>query len=215
MNGKRRVLLLASLILLTGAATASAQRVREPIPPFALDLRGALARFKQDPVIAAALQVPATELPTRGLGITAGAHFYALRTRRITVGVGGEWIAARDSRTTRGAGSTTAGPQVRTALTGLAPQLSLNFGRREGWSYLSAGLGSARLISETPDKPLSGAARTRMLNYGGGARWFNTPHVAFTFDVRFYAISPREGTVAVPGSPRAKFMVLSAGVAFK
>ena len=31
-----------------------------------------------------------------------------------------------------------------------------------------------------------------MLNYGGGARWFNSPHLAFTFDIRFYAISPRD-----------------------
>ena len=54
-----------------------------------------------------------------------------------------------------------------------------------------------------------------MLNYGGGARFFNTPHLAFTFDIRFYAISPRESTPTMPGYPRAKFMVLSAGVAFK
>ena len=64
--------------------------------------------------------------------------------------------------------------------------------------------------------PVTGtAARTRTLNYGGGARWFNSPHLAFTFDVRFYAISPREATTTVPGYPRAKFMVLSAGVAFE
>ena len=34
------------------------------------------------------------------------------------------------------------------------------------------------------DEPLN------TINYGGGARWFIKPHVAFSFDVRFYAINP-------------------------
>jgi len=72
------------------------------------------------------------------------------------------------------------------------------------------------MTSERDDMPVSGTpSRTQMLNYGGGARFFNTPHLAFTFDIRFYAISPRESTATIPGYPRAKFMVLSAGVAFK
>jgi hypothetical protein len=39
--------------------------------------------------------------------------------------------------------------------------------------------------------------------------------MAFTFDLRFYAISPREATATVPAYPRAKFMVISGRVAFK
>jgi hypothetical protein len=74
----------------------------------------------------------------------------------------------------------------------------------------------ARITSERDDAPLTATAdRTRMLNYGGGARWFNSPRMAFTFDLRFYAVSPREATTTVPAYPRAKFMVLSAGVGFK
>ena len=34
------------------------------------------------------------------------------------------------------------------------------------------------------------SARLKTINYGGGARWFAKAHVAFSFDVRFYAINP-------------------------
>ena len=30
----------------------------------------------------------------------------------------------------------------------------------------------------------------KTINYGGGARWFTKTHLAFSFDVRFYAINP-------------------------
>ena len=125
-------------------------------------------------------------------------------------------VFARDSATADVEDDATPGPTVTTRLSGFAPQISFNFGRDEGWSYFSGGLGSARMTSEREDVPVTGtASRTKMLNYGGGARFFNTPHLAFTFDIRFYSISPRESTATVPGYPRAKFMVLSAGVAFK
>jgi hypothetical protein len=125
-------------------------------------------------------------------------------------------VLARDSSTVDVEEGAEEGPALTTRLSGFAPQISFNFGRDEGWSYISGGLGAARMTTERSDVVVSGtAARTRMLNYGGGARFFNTPHLAFTFDIRFYAISPREATTSVPAYPRAKFMVLSAGVAFK
>ena len=153
-------------------------------------------------------------------GITAGAHWYPIRLRRLTFGVGVEYARAADTRTVmitdEETDEQTEGPTLTTSFTSFSPQLSLNFGRDEGWSYLSAGMGTARITTERVDAPLTDPAdRTRALNYGGGARWFNSPRMAFTFDVRFYAISPRPATATVPGYPRAKFMVLSAGVAFR
>ena len=205
--------LMASLI---PAADAAAQPTAGPIPRFAVDARGSLARFKQDTAVASALQVDSTNLPTFGLGVTVGGHVYVLRTRKITIGLGGEMVLARDSSTVRVEEGAEEGPTITTKLSGFAPQISFNFGRDEGWSYFSGGLGAARMTTERSDITVAGTpARTRMLNYGGGARFFNTPHLAFTFDIRFYAISPRDGTTTVPGYPRAKFMVLSAGVAFK
>jgi hypothetical protein len=204
------------MALLFPAADAAAQPTTGPIPRFAVDARGSLARFKQDTAVASALQVDSTNLPTFGLGVTVGGHVYVLRTRRITIGLGGEMVLARDSATGTTEDDATPGPTVTTRLSGFAPQISFNFGRDEGWSYFSGGLGSARMTSEREDVPVTGtASRTKMLNYGGGARFFNTPHLAFTFDIRFYSISPRDPTTTVPGYPRAKFMVLSAGVAFK
>ena len=212
----RRARWLWLMALLFPAADAAAQPTTGPIPRFVIDARGSLARFKQDTAVASALQVDSTNLPTFGLGVTVGGHVYVLRTRRITIGLGGEMVLARDSATANVEDDATPGPTVTTRLSGFAPQISFNFGRDEGWSYFSGGLGSARMTSEREDVPVTGTvSRTKMLNYGGGARFFNTPHLAFTFDIRFYSISPRDPTTTVPGYPRAKFMVLSAGVAFK
>ena len=204
------------LAALVGTGQAAAQPTTGPLPHFAVDTRGSLARFKADPGVAAPLNVALDNLPTRGLGLTVGAHWYALRLRRITFGLGGELLLARDSATLHDSETDRTGPTVSTRVSAFAPQISFNFGRDEGWSYISGGLGSARITSERADLPMAGPpARTRMLNYGGGARWFNSPRMAFTFDVRFYAISPRFATPTMPGYPRAKFMVLSAGLAFK
>jgi hypothetical protein len=213
----RRLKWLLMFAFLFPAADAAAQPTTGPIPAFVVDARGSWARFKKVQAVADALEVGLDDLPTRGLGITAGAHFYVLRSRRITIGLGGEMIIAGDTRTGETEeDATTRAPTVRTRMSGFAPQISFNFGRDEGWSYISGGLGAARINSELEDDRLAETpARTRMLNYGGGARWFNSPRMAFTIDVRFYAISPRIATATVPGYPRAKFMVLSAGVAFK
>jgi hypothetical protein len=209
------------IVLLLGlSADAAAQPTAGPISRFVVDARGSLARFKADTAVTEGLGVDTTTLPTRGLGITAGAHWYPIRLRRLTFGVGVEYARAADTRTVmitdEETDVETEGPTLTTNFTSFSPQLSLNFGRDEGWSYLSAGMGTARITTELVDAPLAGSPdRTRALNYGGGARWFNSPRMAFTFDVRFYAISPRPATTPVPGYPRAKFMVLSAGVAFR
>jgi hypothetical protein len=217
----RTALWLCPIVLISGLATeAEPQVTAGPISRFVVDARGSLARFKQDSAISQGLGVDASTLPTRGLGITVGAHLYPLRSRWVTLGVGVEYARAGDGKTTtitdRETGAETEGPTITTRFTSFAPQLSLNFGRDEGWSYLSAGIGRARITTENEAQPLTDTAEsTQVINYGGGARWFNSPRVAFTFDIRWYAISPRDPTTTVPAYPRAKFMVLSAGVAFR
>lgn len=216
---RSKALWMSAIVVLGFAADAGAQPTAGPISRFVVDARGSLARFKQDAAVAEGLVVEATSLPTRGLGFTVGVQFYPLRFRRITFGVGAELARAGDSRNVKQSDTTGAeieGPTITTRFTSFAPQLSFNFGRDEGWSYVSGGLGTARITTENENSAVTAtAARTRAINYGGGARWFNSPRLAFTFDVRFYAISPREATTAVPAYPRAKFMVLSAGVAFR
>src|SRR5688572_12665625 len=154
------------VLLFLVAADAWAQPP-ELIDRFVVDARGTLARFKEDAAVAAALNVAAKNLPTRGLGLTVGAHWYPLRGRRVTLGLGGEMLLARDSRTAPPAsGSTADGPTVSTRFSAITPQLSLNFGRRDGWSYISGGVGLAKLGAERADAPFAADPdRVRALNY--------------------------------------------------
>jgi hypothetical protein len=50
---------------------------------------------------------------------------------------------------------------------------------------------------------------------GAGARWFNTAHVAFCFDMRFYLTRPEDPTITYPGRQRSRLLVLSAGISIK
>ena len=211
----RRVACVWLLLLVGVAAEALAQPV-EPIGPYVLDVRGSLARFKGAPLVAAGLGVDEASLPTRGLGLTAGAHWYPFRRGPVTFGIGAELVVARDSRAEEPAGATVQMPTVTTRLSGFSPQVSLNFGDNGGWSYLTGGIGLARLTSTRDDWPATdGVPRVRSLNYGGGARWFTTPRTAFTFDVRFYTINPQDPVGFLPAYPRARFMVISVGMSLR
>ncbi len=214
------------------AATAQDPPERNPIGWFAADVRAVFAQHPHDPAIATFLDVDRTNLPTRGRGFLVGAHVYPLRRRALALGVGGEMLMSRASRTQEpeeeGGPD---GPTVKSRLTALSPQVSLNFGHREGWSYLTAGLGWSELelealnvtgiLAGTPTTGLTTLPiaaepeRTRTLNYGGGARWFVKKHLAFTLDLRFYAISPKTATGAGPALPRTRLVIMSGGISFK
>lgn len=207
---------VALCLLLAGAGEAAAQRP-EPIGPWVADVRGSLARFKAEPPVAQALQVSTDTLPTRGLGLSAGAHWYPLRRGRVTFGVGGELVLARSSRTAEETGTAGARPTVTTRFSAVSPHVSLNFGTNDGWSYISGGIGRAGLTTGSDALPaFAGAAeRVRATHYGGGARWFTGPRLAFTFDVRFYTLDAREATAARPGYPRNRFTVISVGASLR
>ena len=143
-------------------------------------------------------------LPTRGLGITVGAHWYPLRMRRIPSASAPNTFRAGDGKTNTVAGEDPdveiEGPTLTTRFTSLSPQLSLNFGRDEGWSYVSAGMGTARITTERPMPPLAGAAdRTRALNYGGGARMVQQPPHGVHVRRPLLRDQPPPATAAVPG----------------
>jgi len=186
-----------------------------PIGPFIIDVRGVFARFKQDATVAAVLGVEPSDLPTRGLGVVVGAHVYPLRTGNFALGLGGEiLLRARASHAV--APATETGPDgstVVTRMTALSPQVSLNFGKRSGWSYLSGGIGRASFTTEIEDSPVGDPeSRPTTINYGVGARWFAKKHLAFSMDLRFYAIRSQEATAARPPFPRKTVMVFSAGI---
>ena len=207
----------ATLLVAAAVAPCAAAQDNETLPIVAADVRAAFPRFKSEPTVASALEVASTNLPTRGLGLVVGGHVYPLHKGVVTFGFGGEVIASRGSRTGEPSSATAPpAPTVTTRFSSVAPQISFNFGKREGWSYISGGLGWARLTTEREDRSETASApRTKAINYGGGARWFAKKHLAVSLDLRFYAINPQEAVGTRPGYPRMTLLVLSGGVGFK
>jgi hypothetical protein len=215
-----RVLPLLLTIVLIGARPARAQDPPPRIPWFVVDLHGSVPGFpSDDQELADSRGMQLAELPGRGLGVQLGAHLYPLRWRAVTFGIGGEFAVSR-ARQTPPTGSTLRPSDER--YRSLAPQLSFNFGTGNGWSYLSGGIGQSTwaITPEGQEDYPPDSERLKTINYGGGARWFIKTHLAFSFDVRFYAINPglafvtADGTVR-PGSPRTTLLVIGAGVSIK
>ena len=209
--------LLASLAI---ASTASAQQ-KEPIGRFAADLRGVFARHKLEPDIARGLDVSNANLPVRSFGLVGGAHFYPWHTGKVTFGVGGEVAIARGTRTLEilnaDGKTTTPSPTVRRHFTSYAPEFSLNFGHRNGWSYISGGLfGRSKLYADRLDKAAADVPTRKTLNYGGGARWFTNEHIAFSVDFRWYSIAEQPPTTTgLVFQPRTTLLLLSGGIGIK
>jgi hypothetical protein len=228
----RRTLTLAALLTVIGTANASAQTPdvdpdRQPISPFVFDVRGVFAKYPSDTTIAPFLGVTHDNIVKRAFGVLAGAHVYPLR-RRITLGFGAEMLISRGKRTIK---VTTEddppkevdGPTVSARLDAVSPQVSLNFGRRSGWSYVSGGIGWTRFDTKVVDEdgvssaPADESAipRARTITYGGGARWFAKEHLAFCFDIRFYAVNPQAATATRPALARTRLVMASVGVSLR
>lgn len=217
-----RVLMLVVASLMGTASTTAAQQ-RESLPRAVLDLRGASVGLPA--VEGWTPPVPETTVvPSRSYGLDVGGHVYLLRARVVSVGVGAAVVVSRGiskpPEPAAGAQATTV-PEVRTRLTTLAPQLSFNFGHRYGWSYISGGIGRARVRSEV----LRSAATTsptsieigwvQTINYGGGARWFINDHIAFNLDLRWHKLPLVAATTSRPGAGRASLLVAGGGISIK
>ena len=185
------ILVLAALLSSTAAA---AQGVPAPPGPYVVDVRGVSSGLPQGAVFllpgAADLSVP-----SRGNGFDVGGHIYAGRFRGARLGFGANLVSARGKavppRTTSSIGDDPEGPPaVSVTLRTIAPQISLNFGTTDGWSYLSAGAGitevRARTIDVVEASRNSGSLLT--INAGGGARWFVKRRLGVGFDVRLYRL---------------------------
>jgi hypothetical protein len=215
-----RALAAAVLVFASSAHSALAQDPPPPIPWVVVDLHASIPRFpSEDLLLAESRDMMLAELPGSGLGAQISVHVYPLRTRVVTIGLGGELAIGR-ARQTPVAGATASGATpLRAAeerITSLSPQLSLNFGSGSGWSYLSAGLGTTTWYLATDDlgEYPPNSDRLKTLNYGGGGRWFIKPHLAFSFDVRFYAINPGFAYI-FPATPRTTLLIVGAGISVK
>ena len=81
----------------------------------------------------------------------------------------------------------------------------------------AAGIGTSTW-SVVPDGEQPQAPDTEHLetiNYGGGARWFIKRHLAFSFDVRFYAINPTTPLPGRPAGPRTTLLSIGGGISVK
>lgn len=198
-----RSALVALVLMFAVSATATAQQ-KDPLPRFAIDAHGVFGGMPTTsgwvPTVPAA-----TPIPGHGLGVAGGAQVYVFTLGVATFGIGGSAIMVRKAdqpfKTTVGVATT---PAVTTSVTSINPQISINFGHRLGWSYLSGGYSTAKVQSSSTafgTKILAATAPEMWnpgFNYGGGARWFMKQHLAASFDVRFVQLSSRPATAENP-----------------
>jgi hypothetical protein len=218
--------LLVILAVIAAGATPAAAQSPERLPWFVIDLHAATVGLPQAegwvPVVP-----PDTELPGRSWGVGAGATVYPLRLGFMTFGVGASILTAKGSSQsltiTTGSGpaaTTRVTPAVHTGITNVTPQVSINFGRRLGWSYLSAGLGPTKVTSrsdtvDTEPGVTVPEAWNQAINFGGGARWFMKPHLGASFDVRFVKLGSRSATDTLPSAQRTQLWNISAGISIQ
>jgi hypothetical protein len=198
------------------ARAAHAQGPPPRIGPYVVDVRLAFPRFPIDPVLAESRGLTTGDLPGAGLGLDFNGHVYLFKWKAVTVGLGGQLLIAR-ARVESKPTAIVAGGGVSERLTSITPQLSLNFGSGDGWSYISGGVGPS-IWSLVPDGAPEQAAdneRLNTFNYGGGARWFIRRHMAIHFDIRVHVIAPGAPTDMLPGSPRTQLFIVGAGVSLK
>ncbi len=230
-----RAAVLALVIVGTVAAASAAQTTAIPPPsipppdppgPYVIDLRGSTIGAPQS----ARFYPPVptgTLIPTRAWGLDLGAHVYLFRFGKARVGLGADVFRFRGTAsppapvTSKTAPPPSSPPSAPTTpdmtatITTVAPQVSLNFGSATGWSYFSAGLGRAQVITERSAFDKGQASRLESgqvtsQNFGGGARWFTSDHLAFTFDIRFHLLSP-----GISGTPRTRIVSASAGISLR
>jgi hypothetical protein len=209
-RGRTQVAALIVAAAVLAAVPAAGQAPARP-GPWVLDIRGLTSAVPTDTTFYPTLT--STIVPSRGFGADVGGHIYLFNLGPARVGLGANVMAVRATANAARAQTESAEPGQRVTLTlrAIAPQVSFNFGSRDGWSYLSAGLGLGSVNTQTelasPGERESGRLRT--VNYGGGARWFVTPRLAFGIDLRAYQLAAGDGT------PRVSVFAAGAGLSIR
>jgi hypothetical protein len=198
------ILLAAALWPLPALAQVSG---RESPGPYVIDVRGATSGIPT----AAAFYPPVdttVAVPSRALGFDIGGHVYLPRLGAARLGLGASFVQMRGTS-----------PAALMRIRLLAPQVSLNFGSGNGWSHLSAGIGTARIDTELRGE-IAGShdaesGSLRAVNVGGGARWFLTDRAAVGFDLRFHRVAAGEPRGARAGTPHVTLVTVSVGVSVR
>lgn len=208
------------LFTLCAASPAAAQQ-KEPIGLYVVDIRGAFARHKAEPSVATDLGVEPANLPTGSFGLLGAAHVYPFHLGKVvTLGFGGNVVFTRGSRALEfeeeDVEAPVTGPAVRRHFRSFSPEISLNFGHRNGWSYISGGMfGRSTLYTDKEDAPASGATWRATINYGGGARWFITNRAALSVDFRWYSVDEMAAAPGLVAQPRTTLLLLSGGISLR
>ncbi len=204
--------LLAAWGLLVGLASlapgAAVAQTRDPLKGVVGDVRLTSISLPSGTGWSPPLPLGAV-VPGRGFGVEGGGHVFVGRGRHRRLSVGLTGVLAQGRAT-----GLAPAPTVTTRVFAAAPQVSMNFGHRLGWSHLSAGVGLAKVtsnVSGSTEPADWGAA----FHYGGGARWFVGEHLAVSLDLRFWALTPRAASVGRPSAPATTRVALGAGVAFR
>ncbi len=220
-------LLALMLLALLVCAPAAAQAPKEGLPRFAADLHGAWVGLPTAegwiPVV-----TEDTVVPGRALGVSGGATVYLFKLGAMTFGVGVQLARGKGTgeppvvETAPGAPPPPAPttPNVTTQVTNVMPHVSMNFGHKFGWSYLSAGYGRTKVSSSTSDVGtvpgvIIPESWNPALNFGGGAKWFMKRHLGASFDVRFTKLGSRAATDVLPSAKRTQFITMSVGISIQ
>jgi hypothetical protein len=179
-----------------------------PPGPFVVDIRGATIGLPQAAGFYPVLPQE-TAVPARGFGLETGAHVYFLQLGPGRLGAGASLLYLR---------GTADGVSMTARL--VAPQVSINFGTSNGWSYISGGAGAGhlrgRLNGDDGGAGVSRSSGGRMtINVGGGARWFVSRHIGIGFDLRAHRIAGDAGSPGEIGTPAAFVASASVGLSLR
>jgi hypothetical protein len=209
---------VAALLVLAPRRGAAQDEPPLPIGPVVFDLHGIMPAFPSDSQqLADSRSLLVSELPGRGMGVYLAAHVYPFKWKAVTFGIGGDLTLVRAHQDAPVISGVTVGRPVTEQFVHASPQISFNFGKGDGWSYISGGYGPGQWsVVPDGDNPTDLDTLVQLIaNYGGGARWFIKRHLAFSFDVRIYAIVPKTGLPGFPGPPRTNLLSIGAGLSYK
>ncbi len=217
-----RAALVATLLVLLVVPAAAQTPVQPPVAPLPIaplprvvfDVRGGFASSGQDATTATGLKVASTDMPGRLRSAVVGLHVYPFRRGGFKLGFGGELLMGSAAAQKTDTAGKAVGPVIRRRLNAVSGQISLNFGKGGGWSYLTAGSGPLKFESYL-DQATPDSVGASTLNYGGGARWFTNAHLAFAVDLRFYLTRPALATTLTAARERQRIFLLSLGISLK
>src|SRR4051794_27501339 len=131
------VVVLAALMALLPHPLSAQDEPPPRIGPFVMDLHGILPSFPDNPQLAESRGMLVSELPGRALGLYAAAHVYPYKWKAVTFGIGADLTLLHAHQAATVSDGVQVGRPTTEQLVHSSAQLSFNFGKGDGWSYIS------------------------------------------------------------------------------